>query len=174
MRTSRMARCSRPVATSARGAHAVAQTAARPGWANDYLAGELEARYIDGEAVLDAYRQPLVYVCQVTEGVRASGAVIFNVGVPRISSAQYGLSRIGRRTLATVDAQTREPLAADPDALPDPANRMHSDRRIYAAPSYEDEFELWSVGGDRRLGWMRDDARNRDNVPLIDYDKPLR
>lgn len=152
---------------------ATAQTDAKPGWASDYLAGELERRYIDGEAVLDANKRPLVYVCQVVEGMRSSGGLIFDAAAVQLNSRDFGLARQGRRSLAVRDPITGADLAADGAALPDPANRMHSDRRIYAPPKMEHEFELWSVGGDGRLGWMRDDPRNTDNIPLLPYDKGL-
>ncbi len=50
-------------------------SAAKPGWAVDYLRGELEARYIAGESVLDAWGRPLVYLCQVQPGCCGTGII---------------------------------------------------------------------------------------------------
>lgn len=148
-------------------------SSAQPGWGADYLYGELEARYIDGDTVLDAYRRPLVYVGQVIEGMRSSGGFLFDAAAVPIDSREYGLARSGRRSLALIDPFTGEPLQADGAALPDPTRRMHSDRRSYAAPGHETTFELWSMGASGRMGWMRDDPRNGDNIPLLPYDKGL-
>lgn len=150
-----------------------ARTAGRPGWANDYLAGDLDPKYRDGETILDAFGRPLVYVGQVVEGMRARGGVIFGVPTLPILSRDYGLDRQGRRVLHGVDPETGAALSADADTLPDPANLRHSDRRTWAAPGFEDEFELWSTGPDGRWGWMRDDLRNQDNIALLPYDREL-
>ena len=145
----------------------------KPGWAADYFGGELERSFIDGDRIVDAYKRPLVYVCQVVEGMRSSGGLIFDAEAVQIFTRDYGVARIGRRSLATINPITGADLAASGAALPDPSKRMHSDRRYFAAPKYENEFELWSLGQDGRLGWMRDDPRNTDNIPLLPYDKGL-
>jgi len=141
------------------------------GWARDLLVGEIPRSHRSGDAILDAWGRPLLYVGQVVEGMVASpsdgmwGAVI----IPE----NYGMQAQGRTTLAPFDAFTAKPLTVDPVRLPDLANLRHSDRRFYAPRSLELEFELWSAGPDGRAEWMRDAAVNRDNVPLYNYDGSL-
>jgi len=147
------------------------QSADTPGWASDLLAGELEARYIAGEAVLDAWGRQLLYVCQVVEGVTSAPSMIFATNA--MPSTRYGMQPLGRTTLADKDALTSTTLVVHADRLPDLANLRHSDRRYYAAPGLETDAELWSAGPDGTADWMRDAPANRDNVSLLPYDKSL-
>ncbi|MBN8525499.1 MAG: type II secretion system protein [Planctomycetes bacterium] len=166
-----------------------AKSRGRPGWAEDYLQGELEARYRDTAAdnlngnwrILDAYGNPLVYVSQVHEGGRFSRVHMFTSLVQTLRLRDYGLQRRGRIGLGLLDAAGTTPL--DPETntalattagLPDLANRMHSDRRTYAGPGYEYDIELWSAGPDRSFAWMRDDPANRDNIANAPYDRGIR
>ncbi len=145
------------------------QSAERPGWAKDYLQGEIEPRYIAGSAILDAYRHPLIYICQVRPGVEptlASGADIY---APSI----YGLQPQGRSTLEPFVPGTATPITGDPATLPDVSNLMHSDMRSWAPPGYELEFELWSAGPDGRFSWWRDDSANADNIPCEPYNQGI-
>lgn len=146
----------------------------KAGWASDYLAGDLEARYRDGEVILDAWRRPLIYVGQVVEGCVSTRALIFGVAILKVEARSYGLERQGRKILAPIDPRTGEPLMADGSALPDPSRLFDSDRRVYAAAGFEDGFELWSAGSDGRFDWMRSASGNGDNVGLEDYDRGLR
>lgn len=148
-------------------------TDAKPGWGSDYLKGELEKRYIDGETILDAWKRPLAYVCQTTEGMRSTRGFVFVMNLRWIDSRLYGLEKQGRRTLAPVDPFTGEPTTADGSFLPDPANLRDSDRRRWAAPGLEHTFELWSAGPDGRFDWMRLAPGNTDNVSLEPYDKEI-
>ena len=141
------------------------------GWADDYLGGEVEKRNISDEQILDAWKRPLIYVCQVTEGVyNAPTIALFSNNT---QSTWYGMNTLGRTTLAERDAITGDPVGAYPPYLPDLANLRHSDRRFFAAPSLEAEFELWSAGRDGEADWMRDASSNTDNVSLTPYDKRL-
>lgn len=164
-----------------------ATSRAKPGWAEDYLLGELEARYRDTAAdnlngnwrILDAYGNPLVYVAQVHEGGRFCRVNMFASVVQTLRLRDYGLQRRGRIGLGVVDAsgnpldpETNLPLATTP-GLPDLANRMRSDRRLYASPGYEYDIELWSAGPDKAFDWMRDGTVNRDNIPCGPYDRAL-
>lgn len=146
----------------------------RPGWAKDYLKGEVPQRHIDGEAILDAWKRPLLYVCQVVEGMNSAPHCYSDSGSTDVNALSMGLHALGRTSLAPFDTITGIALAADPPALPDLANLMHSDRRRYAARSLELEFELWSAGPDGKADWMRDAAANYDNVPLLPYDKAIK
>ncbi len=147
---------------------------ARPGWAVDYLRGELEARSIDGETVLDAWGRPLIYLCQVQPGCRGTVHYPLTRFVYMYAPENYGLAPIGRTVLQARDPATGVGLAAHPERLPDPDDLWRSDRRFYAAPGFELEFELWSAGPDGRFAWMRDDPVNRDNVACDRYDDGLR
>jgi prepilin-type N-terminal cleavage/methylation domain-containing protein len=161
------------------------QSAGKPGWAHDYFTGLLEKRFIGYTVVggvnvpttiLDGYGRPLIYVCQVTEGVKApSRMVLMRDYGARIDPMVYGLARTGRTILQTVDPVTGAgtTLTANPPYLPDVTNLMHSDRTLYAAPGFEGEPELWSAGWDGAFRWMRDDATNADNLSLLPYDAPL-
>jgi len=145
----------------------------RAGMAKDYLRGELPARHVLGDAILDAWGRPLIYVCQVVEGMH-SAPVIWNDQQMAFFKAQsVGLHTAGRRSLAPVDRLTGAALVAAPPDLPDPARLRHSDRRTYAAWQLEAEPELWSAGGDGLADWMRDAAANHDNVSLLPYDKDI-
>jgi len=141
---------------------------ARPGWAKDYLKGELPRRHVSGDAILDAWNRPIIYVCQVVEGM---------ISAPRgfigyVNAYYSGLHPLGRRTLAERDTITDQPLAIGP-GLTDLANLRHSDRRLWAPRGLEVEFELWSAGPDGLADWMRDAAANLDNVPLQAYDRNI-
>jgi type II secretory pathway pseudopilin PulG len=141
------------------------------GWADDYLEGELESRYRSGQQILDAWKTPLIYVCQVTPGMTPAVRVQNKRHLRAIS---FGLHTLGRTTLAERDALTGLNVAAHATYLPSLTALRHSDRRFYAAPRYEDEFELWSAGPDGKADWMRDaEPANRDNLSPTPYDKEL-
>jgi len=148
------------------------QSAARPGWAGDYLVGELPRRHIAGDAILDAWGRPLLYVCQVIEGVTIP---IRRQGwqVQMWTARSVGLHPAGRTTLAARDTVTGDVVLPDPVRFPDPATPRHSDRRYYAPRGGELDFELWSAGADGRAEWMRDAPVNTDNVSMAPYDKLL-
>ena len=106
------------------------------------------------------------------EGGRFARTYMFQSVVYSCDLRTYGLHRRGRIALAPIDPLSGTALAAT-TGLPDPGNLRHSDRRTYAAPGYEGDFELWSAGPDREFDWMRDDPRNVDNIPCAAYDKAL-
>jgi prepilin-type N-terminal cleavage/methylation domain-containing protein len=145
------------------------QSEQRPGWAVDYLKGELETRYFNGDEILDAWRNPLIYICQVKPGSQGSLALALGYTTNIPSPGQYGLAPIGRKTLRSTNSDGT-PMPPDGDALPDPMNPRHSDITQYATRGYELEFELWSSGPDGKFGKMRDDRENRDNIPCDKYD----
>lgn len=147
-------------------------TAVKPGMAKDYLKGELEPRYISGDVILDAWKRPLLYVCQVVEGM-TSQPMMSGDGVLNLKALDWGMAPLGRKTLADKDAITGQALTADASFLPDVTTLRHSDRRYYAPRGLETEFELWSAGPDGRADWMRDAAVNYDNISLQPYDKTI-
>lgn len=169
---------------------------ARPGWACDYLRGDIERKHVSGDALLDGWRRPLVYVNQVVPGIKMSvvgwpdnqiayNNVRFGLGVqgfaptagpaPGIVAAGRGqLLYGGRIRLSAANAGDGRPTPADATFFPDSANLMHADLRYYAAPGFQEEFELWSAGRDGRFDYMRDAAGNRDNRAAGAYDRELR
>jgi prepilin-type N-terminal cleavage/methylation domain-containing protein len=148
------------------------KSANRPGWAKDYLRGEIDGKYLRGDAILDAYLHPLIYICQVTPGVIPSFGSIYNSYVDIPWPSVYGLAPDGRKTLEPYNPGTTTVIAGD-QYLPDPTNLMHSDMRAWAPPGYELEFELWSAGPDGQMSWWRDDAANADNIPCEPYNKGI-
>jgi prepilin-type N-terminal cleavage/methylation domain-containing protein len=148
-------------------------TATKPGMAKDYLRGELDRRYVADEAVLDAWRRPLLYICQVTEGMTSQSTGASGSGLSYLKVTDWGMQPVGRLMLANPNPITNEPLAIDPLRLPDLANLRHSDRRSHAPKGMELEFELWSAGQDGKAAWMRDDPVNSDNVSPMPYDKGI-
>jgi len=145
----------------------------RPGWAKDYLQGEIDQKYLDGTSILDAYRHPLIYICQVLPGIDPLQAACLGQGVDIPNPSVYGLQPQGRSTLEPFYPGTSTPIAGDPTTLPDVTNLMHSDMRYWAPPGYELEFELWSAGPDGQMSWWRDDLLNRDNIPCEAYNKGI-
>ncbi len=154
----------------------IAASSADPGWGDDYLEGQLEPRARQGDAIVDVWGRPLLYVCRVLPGSETAGSSRpFNgTAVAYVDETLYGLGPSGRRSLAPYDSIRQQAIAADPPWLPDPAVPLHADVRIYAAPAFTYEFELWSAGTDGRSAWMRDDPLNRDNLSARDYAVGLR
>jgi len=168
---------------------------AKPGWACDYLAGEIEVRSHQGEAILDPWGHPLVYISQNLTGIKSSVTAAYNGG-NWFPAWQYGLGNIGfdptsgpaddlvaagrhrllyggRIRLSASDAGDGKPTPAHTTFLPNASDLMGSDIRYYAAPGYETDFELWSAGRDGRFAYMRNDQANRDNIPAAPYTKAL-
>lgn len=167
----------------------------RPGWANDYLRGDIERRHVSGDSILDAWGRPLVYICQALPGIGGQAAIIKEQSVTVRQPKRYGLGPIGfdpntgpgpalgatrphllyggRITLSTDDAGDLQPTPTDPVHCPDLSNLKRSDIRYFAAPGYATEFELWSCGRDARFAYMRDEAVNADNVSVVPYLKGL-
>lgn len=175
------------------------------GWCDDYLSGEVGPAGLsaDRAVVLDAWGNPLVYVCQVVPAARSvslrgsqnAGGFRnqeFRINDPRdfglgtqgfavgtgpwqslVDAPKVRLLGCGRLTLSVSDAGDGSAVVAHATFLPDAANLRRSDRRYYAAPGMAKDYELWSAGPDGGLAWMRDDVINRDNVPATDYDRGL-
>lgn len=166
------------------------------GWACDYLAGELEARYISGQAIIDGYGNPLVYICQLVPGIGGVGARMWEERVTIRDNKRYGMGPLGfdpsqgpgpglvttrphllfggRMPLGGIDAgDNLGPTPADATYFPDTSRPLHSDIRFYAAPAFSREFELWSCGPDRAFDYMRDAAANQDNISAVRYTKGL-
>lgn len=121
------------------------------GWCGDYLAGELTAREVSGDAVLDAYGTPLLYVCPVVRGVRGTLPAIGldgfgNPALPVVEEA-YGMETRGRAAAAS----------------------LASDIRTTAADRHRFGFELWSAGPDRRMAARRDAPEGRDDLAVRGY-----
>jgi len=171
-------------------------SAANPGWAADYLQGQIDPRYLRNDAICDAWGHALIYICQVVPGIHGTtmwsmGGYIapfdpcyFGLGTqgfdPTIGPARtlLGAGRglllgSGRIRLDPADAGDGLPPPVDASYLPDASDLMHSDVRYSAAPGFEDEFELWSAGADGRFDYWRDDPSNRDNLSVQPYTRGL-
>jgi prepilin-type N-terminal cleavage/methylation domain-containing protein len=70
-----------------------------PGWAADYLQGEVDKKFIsaDGLTVLDAWRNPLIYICQAVPGMRTTD---INVNIPSMGGWGSAGNQINNRTFA--------------------------------------------------------------------------
>lgn len=173
------------------------QSSANPGMAVDYLQGDIEAAYLSGDAILDAWKRPLVYIGQNVTGMQGLGGGVLGFAVPCYDSRLMGLGSVGfdpttgpgqgllsggrpmllyggRVRLSKVDAgDALGPPPSDATSFPDAQDLRHSDVRYYAGPGYETEFELWSAGDDGHFEYMRDDPANQDNVSALDYNRDL-
>jgi prepilin-type N-terminal cleavage/methylation domain-containing protein len=172
------------------------ESAARPGWAKDYLQGEIDRSNVKGDAILDGWKRPLVYICQCTPGVVGDGGRVGRSTIVYFDSRFFGLGPAGfnpatgpgpallasrpllltsgRVRLSASDAgDGHGPTPTDPTWFPDAARLMGSDVRYYAAPGYETEFELWSAGRDGRFDYLRDGRDNADNLSVTPYTKGL-
>lgn len=126
--------------------------ASSKGWGDEYLSGDIAERNIDGDAIVDDFGQPLLYVCPVICGIQGS-PVPHNIDTrwyPRIHlirTDHWGFQPEGR-TLA---------------------GGMNSDIRSTAGAEYLLEFELWSFGEDGRGDPLREHSSNKDNIPSMPY-----
>lgn len=143
------------------------------GWAADYLGGQLEARYLRDDAVLDAWRRPLAYIANILPGARGTTATQAGVNINGFDTTRYGLGGLGRTILWPPGTGSRE-TPVDAAGYPDAGNLLRSDARRYARPGMELEFELISAGADGRMDWMRDAPANRDNILGGDYLRGLK
>jgi prepilin-type N-terminal cleavage/methylation domain-containing protein len=175
---------------------ATCASSANPGWANDYIAGDVEKRFIAGNDIVDAWHHPLIYISQVIPGVKGAscntngytimpfdcryyslGVQGFDAGSGPTASLVTANRRLllgdGRIRLSLTDAGDGMPTPVDPTYFPNAANLMQADMRYYAAQGYESEFELWSAGNDGRFTYMRSDDANGDNVSATEYNRGL-
>ena len=136
----------------ARGPVLTAANAQSQGFRGDYLANQLDKRYYDsaGSAILDAYGNPIVYICDVDPPMMSFSSPMAKGGAVPIAS-RYGMGGRGR-------SATR---------------LLQSDIRNTAGAAYQYEFELWSAGPDGRFVALRSDAANKDNVPFMPYVRGL-
>jgi prepilin-type N-terminal cleavage/methylation domain-containing protein len=142
-----------PVLTSA--------TAKAMGWRADYLAGALRTPADDGtrmdvdasgNAIVDAWGHPLIYVCQVRCGVRGGLSPLPTSMVSVVRQERYNMEPQGRL----------------------PTELLLSDIRSTAGQEFALEYELWSAGPDGMFAATRSDPVNRDNIALVRYDRGLR
>ena len=131
------------------------------GFCADYLSGEIEARAIGGDQLLDRYGRPLVYICPVVGGIGG-----LQPASPMILSTErsYGGSE---------NLYENTPLDASFYRLGSLGRQLASSRasdvRFTAARPFLHRFELWSAGRDGACAVLRDDPDNRDNVSAGPY-----
>lgn len=111
------------------------------GYASDYLRSDLTREQLQGDCVVDLFRQPLVYICPVIPPMRR--LIPADTDRP-VDIEYYGLAARGR--LATTS--------------------LASDMRDTAPQRLRFRYELISAGPDRAIRPQRDDPANRDNLVL--------
>lgn len=111
------------------------------GYASDYIGSDLAREQLQGERVVDLFRQPLVYICPVIPPMRR----IIPADTDRpIDIDYYGLTASGRKATTS----------------------LASDMRDTAPQRLRFRYELLSAGPDRAIQPQRDEAANRDNLVL--------
>ena len=171
-------------------------SASNPGWANDYLAGDLDARFISGNDIVDAWHHPLIYISQNIPGIKAYTSQTNGFSLMPYDTRYYGLGpqgfdagsgpttsvananrrvllESGRILLNLSDAGDGQPSPTDATYFPYSGNLIQSDMRYYAASGYQTEFELWSAGYDGLFSYLRSDPANYDNISATDYNRGL-
>lgn len=134
------------------------------GFARAYLGDDISPKEIKGDAIVDRWGQPLVYICPVLPGVRGC-RVPESMGLSRgdghqwithmtapIDEAAYGLHHRGREV----------------------TDSLASDARTSAAEAWAKKPEIWSSGPDRRCAPERNDRSNGDNIAIEAYTRDLR
>lgn len=121
------------------------------GWAGDYLSRDIPPKNRSGDAILDMWGTPLVYLCPVQPGI--IGYYGEGLGNQYLDTGWFGLAPRSFRTETGV---------------------LDSDLRDSAAADYVFTPEVWSAGPDKSLSSHRTDLVNRDNIPALNYHKVLR
>jgi prepilin-type N-terminal cleavage/methylation domain-containing protein len=134
------------------------------GFARDYLGDELSPKEIRGDAIIDRWGQPLVYICPVLPGLRRcyapdsmgrsveDGKYWRPDAVELIDGETYGLGQRGRAETTT----------------------LAGDARATSARAFVLKPEIWSSGPDRRCSEQREDRANADNISVEPYTRGLR
>jgi prepilin-type N-terminal cleavage/methylation domain-containing protein len=126
-----------------------------PGWCADYFEGGLSAREFSGEAILDGFRKPIIYLNPVITGVTGispPGPVTGDINKVASIPIDPMWWRLDTRS-------NRSATVANPDM------------RISASPSYLLAYELWGAGADGRFSFLRPELVNRDNIAFHDYSR---
>jgi prepilin-type N-terminal cleavage/methylation domain-containing protein len=120
-----------------------------PGWANDYLNCEMDAHYVKGNDILDAWHHPLIYICQAIPGIKAANTQVNGISLVPFDSRYYGLGPQGfdptTGPIAGLTAAKRRILSASGrirldrnnagDGMPTPADTdQESDAEAVANP----------------------------------------
>jgi len=104
-----------------------------PGWAANYLAGEIDAKFIDstGYNILDSYGNPLIYICQAIPGMKVFSG--FNCPDPTNPGA-YHPEVMSQLTAAQHDARYwgLGALGFDPTTGPGPGLLATRELLLYA------------------------------------------
>lgn len=120
------------------------------GWGCDYLSRDIPPRNRRGNAILDMWGSPLVYICPVQPGI--IGYYAEGLRGQYLDTGWFGL---------------------DPRSLRSTTLLLDSDIRTTAAARFTGSPELWSAGPDRVMSSHRPDPTNRDNIPALEYHKEL-
>ena len=133
-------------------------TSASPslGWGSDYLRNDIPVRNIKGDAIVDSYGTPLLYVCPV---------------VCRLQDTWVAPNIMPTYPRATLVYAERFGFQGSGRVVTD---ILASDMRTTAARSFTNTFELWSLGADKRADPMRNNVLNNDNISAAPYLKGLK
>ena len=133
-------------------------TSASPslGWGSDYLRNDIPVRNIKGDAIVDSYGTPLLYVCPV---------------VCRLQDTWVAPNIMPTYPRATLVYAERFGFQGSGRVVTD---ILASDMRTTAARSFINTFELWSLGADKRADPMRNNVLNNDNISAAPYLKGLK
>jgi len=129
------------------------------GWAGDYLGSDLSAKARRGDAIIDPYGTPLLYICPVLPGQHGS--------LPNQPLEQFDWHA------AVTDAPVDETWYGLGPQGRDLTRSLASDLRRNAGERWRYAPEVWSVGPDRRCAPQRDATENRDNLSAQPYLKGL-
>lgn len=129
------------------------------GLAIDLLGADLESRELDGDAIIDRWKKPLIYVCPVVPGAKptwlpgAVGTSDTSDKRPRLPflPEYYGLQTRGRA----------------------PAASMSDSILTTAAEPFRFTYELWSSGPDRITSDIRNAKAARDDIAAAPYTKQI-
>ena len=155
---------------------ALVSGATSKGWASDYLAGNLASSEMRGDAIIDRWSIPLLYISTVLPGAD-------RVSLTNPMGAQVTPAETVPQAEVTAGSDQymyeEKSLDVDPQAYgiaPSgrlPTTSRASDITTTAAAAYTLRAELWSAGPDRVAATQRNDAANRDNVPALPYERDL-
>lgn len=169
-------------------------SADRPGWTIDCIGKDLDPHFRNGDAIVDAWKRPLIYIQQLSPSIPFTPFMLgpgpWNTVTP-FDTRWYGMrsrpilpadlplsphadhSLDGRIRLSTSDCGWGEATPVDAAYFPTAGKLLDSDVRYYSAPGFEKDFELWSAGPDGKFCWRRSDPSNRDNLAARRYLKGI-
>ena len=109
----------------------------------------MRRRHVVGEALVDRWGNPLIYLCPVLPGTLGYNAEGWKGA---IDTHWFGFGPRSRRT---------------------PTTLLSSDLRNSATGGFAFQAEIWSSGADKQISSLRTAIVNRDNLGADDYHRGL-